>query len=271
MVRKYKIIMEYQSVLKRMSVELENPIKYYLDMGQDFIILNNLLDKKLNISFVKYQCLDCGSDEPIFAQGLCKKCYFENPSVGEWVMKPELSQAHLGIEHRDLSYEEEVQLQPHIVYLAKTSDIKVGVTRKTQVPTRWIDQGADEAIKVLETPNRFLAGQAEVFLKQHFTDKTGWQKMLKGISTDKNLLEAKEQVKNLLPEDLKGYFIENVEPLKIKFPVLQYPEKVKSINLNKMPEFEKTLKGIKGQYMIFDDGSVFNVRNHSGFVIKLKF
>ncbi|HFX17962.1 MAG TPA: DUF2797 domain-containing protein, partial [Flavobacteriales bacterium] len=180
--------MYYESVLKRMPTELDQPIRYYLDMGDDFIMVNHLLSNQLKIEFKGYQCLECGSDEPIFAQGLCKKCYFESPKVGEWVMKPELSTAHLGIEHRDLAFEQDVQLQPHIVYLAKTSDVKVGVTRKSQVPYRWIDQGADEAVAILETPNRFLAGQAEVLIKQHITDKTGWQKMLKGVTTDKQLL-----------------------------------------------------------------------------------
>jgi len=263
--------MYYESVLKRMPTELDKPVQYYLDMGDNFIIVNNLLEKNIQIEFKAYECLSCGHDEPIFAQGLCKKCYFESPQVGEWVMKPELSQAHLGIEHRDLSYEQEVQLQPHIVYLAKTSDIKVGVTRQTQVPYRWIDQGADQATAILKTPNRYLAGQAEVLIKQHITDKTGWQKMLKGISTDKDLLETKHQVKNYLTDELKKYWIEDSEIFEINYPVLKFPEKVKSINLKKTPKFEAKLTGIKGQYLIFENGQVFNVRNHSGFVVGISF
>jgi hypothetical protein len=215
--------------------------------------------------------LSCGKNEPVFAQGMCKKCYFESPQTGEWVMKPELSKAHLGIADRDLEFEREVQLQPHIVYLAKTGDIKVGVTRKSQVPYRWIDQGADEALPVLETPNRFLAGQAEVLIKQHITDKTGWQKMLKGIRTDKDLLSMKRQVKQYLTPELLRYWVEKEQILTIRYPVRQYPEKIKSINLNKISSFEGKLTGIKGQYLIFDDGRVFNVRNHSGFVVGLSF
>ena len=254
-----------------MPTELTEPVTYYLDAGDDFIILNNLLDKNLKIRFDSYECLSCGQDLPIFAQGMCKKCYFESPQVGEWVMKPELSQAHLGIEDRDLSYEQSVQLQPHIVYLAKTSDVKVGVTRKSQVPYRWIDQGADEALPILETPNRFLAGQAEVLIKQHITDKTGWQKMLKGIQSDKDILQVKSQVKTHLNDELMPYWLENSQAVKIEYPVIKHPEKVKSINLKKTPEFEGKLVGIKGQYLIFDDGRVFNVRNHSGYVIDLSF
>ncbi len=254
-----------------MPTELANPVNYFLDAGDDFIIVNNLLNKHLKIRFVGYECLSCGQDLPVFAQGMCKKCYFESPQVGEWVMKPELSRAHLGIEDRDLAYEQEVQLQPHIVYLAKTSDIKIGVTRKSQVPYRWIDQGADEALPVLETPNRYLAGQAEVLIKQYITDKTGWQKMLKGVSTDKDIFQAKEDIKKYLTKELLEYWIDENKPVKITYPVIKYPEKVKSLNLKKTPEFEAKLSGIKGQYFIFDDSSVFNVRNHSGFVVELSF
>jgi hypothetical protein len=263
--------MEYQSVLKRMPVELAEPVKYYLDMGDDFIILNHLIGKNLQVEFEKYQCLSCGEDLPVFSQGMCKTCYFESPHTGEWIMKPELSKAHLGIEDRDLNYEKEVQLQPHFVYLAKTSDIKVGVTRHSQIPSRWIDQGADEAMIIFETPNRFLAGQIEVFLKQYFTDKTGWQKMLKGVSTDKNLLEAKKQIEKNIPDEFQKYLKKETSPVKINYPIEHYPDKIKSINLNKTPHFDKKLIGIKGQYLIFEDGSVFNVRNHSGYVVNLKF
>ncbi len=259
--------MYYESVLRRMPTELGQPIQYYLDMGDDFIILNNLLGRKIHFSFKKYECLNCGQDLPVFAQGLCKKCYFESPQVGAWVMKPEKSQAHLGIEDRDLAYEQSVQLKPHIVYLAKTSDVKVGVTRKSQIPFRWIDQGADAALPILETPNRYLAGQAEVLIKQHITDKTGWQKMLKGISTDKDLLAIREEVKAYLSKDLINYWLEKPEILSLQYPVLKNPEKVKSINLEKMPDFKGVLSGIKGQYLIFDDGHVLNIRNHSGYVV----
>jgi len=264
-------MMQYQGVLKKMLTEFSQPIKYYLDMDEDFIVVNNLIGKSLKIKFMGYKCLNCGSDEPIFAQGMCKKCFFESPQVGEWVMKPELSKAHLGIEDRDLAFEQEVQLKPHVVYLAKTSDIKVGVTRKSQIPYRWIDQGADSAIKILEVPNRFLAGQAEVALKEHIKDKTGWQKMLKGISTDKDLLITKKQMKEFIPPDLQQYWLDSDKITVLQFPVDKYPEKIKSVNLKKSPEFESILTGIKGQYLIFEDGYVFNVRNQSGYVIELSF
>src|SRR5690606_32085347 len=114
------------------------------------------------------------------------------PQAADWITKPELSTAHLDQEDRDLEYEKKVQLKPHIVYLANSSNVKVGVTRKTQVPTRWIDQGAHEAIEIVEVPNRYLAGITEVALKDHVADKTNWRKMLKNDVDDENLFTWRE-------------------------------------------------------------------------------
>ena len=132
---------------------------------------------------------------------------------------PELSTAHLGIQDRDLAYEERVQLQPHIVYLALSSEVKVGVTRKTQVPTRWIDQGAHEAIEIVEVPNRYLAGITEVALKDFVADKTNWRKMLKNDIEDENLIEWRDKLKSHIPEEAKDYFIEHNEETHLHFPV----------------------------------------------------
>ncbi len=122
--------MNYQGVLKKMKTEYLDEIQYFLDMQSDFLHVNQLLNSEISISFVKYQCLQCELEKPIFRQGFCKSCFFETPNAGDWIMKPELSKAHLGIEDRDLEYEKSVQLQPHIVYLANSSNVKVGVTRK---------------------------------------------------------------------------------------------------------------------------------------------
>ncbi len=146
--------MNYQGVLKKMRTEIGSPVQYYLILENDFINLNQALDKYLEISFLKYECLNCHLDKPIFRQGFCKSCFFEIPQAADWIMRPELSKAHLDKEDRDLAFEKKMQLQPHIVYLANSSNVKVGVTRKDQIPTRWIDQGAHEAIEIVEVPNR---------------------------------------------------------------------------------------------------------------------
>lgn len=259
--------MLYEGVLRKMRTELSSPIQYYLVFENDFMNMNQALDKTLTIKFIKFQCLNCGNDRPIYRQGFCRSCFFETPAAGDWIMKPELSTAHLDKEDRDLAYEKRVQLQPHIVYLANSSNVKVGVTRKAQVPTRWIDQGAHEAIEIVEVPNRYLAGITEIALKEHVSDKTSWQKMLKNNIEDLDLVEWREKLKPYIPEEAADYFIADNSETHLEFPVLQYPVKVKSLNLDKTPSFSGVLKGIKGQYLIFEDQTVFNVRGSEGYFV----
>ncbi len=253
-----------------MQTELADPIQYYLIFDGDFLNLNQVLNKELTISFIKYQCLNCGEDRPIFRQGFCRTCFYEIPTAGDWIMRPELSTAHLDKEDRDLEYEKKVQLQPHIVYLANSSNIKVGVTRKSQVPTRWIDQGAHEAIEIVEVPNRYLAGVTEVALKEHIGDKTNWRKMLTNEVDDEDLVEYRNKLKKYIPDEASEYYIESNTETHLEFPVLQYPKKVKSLNLDKTPIYSGVLKGIKGQYLIFEDSTVFNVRGSEGYVVSLE-
>jgi hypothetical protein len=261
--------MIYEGVLTKMQTELANPIQYYLVFENSFLNLNQLLDKELEISFQGYQCLHCGKKKKIFRQGYCYDCYMSSASVGDWIMKPELSTAHLDIEDRDLDYERKVQLQPHIVYLALSSEVKVGVTRGTQIPTRWIDQGAVQAIPILELPNRYLAGITEVALKNNYADKTNWQKMLKNEVPQVDLIQERIKAGNFLPNEVRDYYAENNSLLyEFHYPVLTYPKKVASLSLDKTPFFQGKLSGIKGQYLLFQDGTVFNVRTFEGYVVK---
>jgi hypothetical protein len=261
--------MIYQGTLTKMQTELGNPIQYYLVFENSFLNLNQLLGKPMEIELQGYQCLNCGKAKKIFRQGFCYDCFMSSPAVGDWIMKPELSTAHLDIEDRDLAYEKRVQLQPHVVYLALSSEVKVGVTRKTQVPTRWIDQGAVQAIPIVEVPNRYLAGITEVALKNHFVDKTNWQKMLKNEVPNMDLITERNKVFDLLPKEVKDFFPKEAKIIQLNFPVLQYPAKVTSLNLDKTPNFSGTLTGIKGQYLLFEDGTVFNVRTYEGYVVKM--
>ena len=261
--------MIYQGTLSKMQTEFGNPIQYYLVFENSFLNINQLLGKDIEIEFQGYQCLNCGKEKKIFRQGFCYDCFMSSPAVGDWIMKPELSTAHLDIEDRDLAYEKRVQLQPHVVYLALSSEVKVGVTRKTQVPTRWIDQGAVQAIPIVEVPNRYLAGITEVALKNHFADKTNWQKMLKNEVPNMDLISERNKVLDWLPSEVKDYFQKEEKIIQLDFPVLQYPKKVTSLNLDKNPNFSGKLAGIKGQYLIFEDGTVFNVRTYEGYVVKM--
>lgn len=250
-----------------MKTEFAAPIQYFLVFENDFLQMNQLLDKNIKLEFLGYECLNCHEDKPIFRQGYCYDCFYKTPMTGDWIMRPELSTAHLEKEDRDLEYEKQVQLQPHVVYLANSSNVKVGVTRKSQIPTRWIDQGAHEAMEIVETPNRYLAGITEVALKAHIADKTNWRTMLKNEIKDENLAEIREKLKKFVPQEAQAYFLKDNKETELLFPVLRYPDKIKSLNLKKTLSYSGKLKGIKGQYLIFEDNTVFNVRNNEGFVV----
>src|SRR5690606_549717 len=169
--------MIFEATLTKMETEFANPVQYYMVFENNFLAVNALLDKTISITHIGYECLSCKLLVKIYRQGFCYYCFYRSAQAGVWIMRPELSTSHFDIADRDLEYEKRVQLQPHVVYLALSSELKVGVTRKTQVPTRWIDQGAVQALSVLEVPNRYLAGITEVALKNHFSDKTNFRKM----------------------------------------------------------------------------------------------
>jgi len=262
--------MTLSGTIRKMQTELKETVQYYLVFKDEFIHVNQLLNHQVTLKHVANECLNCGLDKKIWRQGFCYDCFSNIPQAGEWIMKPELSRAHLDEEDRDLEYEKRVQLKPHIVYLANSSNVKVGVTRNTQVPTRWIDQGAHEALAILETPNRYLAGITEVALKEKVADKTNWRKMLTNSIEDVDLLRFRESVLDFIPQEAQEFILPVKEETHINFPVLQYPKKVASVNLTKTPEHTGKLVGIKGQYFIFEDGKVMNIRSHEGFVVELK-
>ena len=264
--------MQYHGALHKMSTQYGSTVRYTLKVGGDLLLMNALIGREFSATFLGEHICFCGQLVPeVYRQNFCRECFFTKPEASPTIMKPELSKAHLGIAERDLEFEQRLQLQPHFVYLAKTDRIKVGVTRGTQRPYRWMDQGAAEAAVLLELPNRYLAGIAEVALKAHVADKTSWQKMLKNEVVEADLIAKMQALKAYLPEEVQPYFLEgNKEVYELEYPVLQFPVKVKSLNLIKEESFKGILKGIKGQYLIFEDGTVFNVRNNEGLVVSLE-
>ena len=257
----------FSGVLKKMTSIHDNPVRYIIDFDNDLIFLNQIIGKKIKIHKTGYCCLSCFENLQIFANGFCKKCFFESPIAGDWIMKPELSKAHLGIEDRDISYEKKVQLQNHIVYLSKTSGIKVGVTRSNNMSTRWIDQGAIEAVVLIEVPNRYLAGVAVVQLKEKFSDKTNWRKMLTSNFEEADIIKNKKIALDELGSEFEEFFKTDSEVMKFNYQIDKSIDSVKSVSLKKSDDIEGKLIGIKGQYLIFEDSSVFNVRSNEGYVV----
>jgi len=255
-----------------MQTELASPVQYKLPVGEDFVDMNALIGKEISMNFTgQINCISCGkTTKTSFNQGFCYNCLQTAPEASESVIRPELSKSHFGIA-RDMEWAEKHDLIDHFVYLAVSSEVKVGVTRNHQIPTRWIDQGASYTIKLAKTPNRHIAGVIEVFLKDHFTDKTNWRAMLKNeILEDFDLPAEKERVIHLLPSELQKYIDADNEVVSIEYPVEQYPEKITSIGFDKMPEIVGTLAGIKGQYLLFDDNRVLNIRKHNGYFLRVE-
>ena len=258
--------------LRKMSVSLEDTIRYDLNLIEN-IHVNELIGSTIQLNWNgQIICTCCGKNtKKSFGDGFCYACFISAPEATECTLRPELCRAHIG-EGRDPEWEQRNHNTPHIVYLAATDIVKVGVTRITQVPTRWIDQGASSAIRLAETPNRYEAGMLEVALKSFFADKTNWQRMLKNeIDESIDLIDEKWSLHDQLPADLTQFFTENDEIISLNYPVLQFPEKVKSLSFDKTPTISGKLVGIKGQYLLFEGGEVLNIRKHTGYSIEFNY
>lgn len=254
-----------------MLSELADSVKYSLPIGEKELEMNDFLGQEITLEYMgEIHCIKCGrKTNKSFSQGFCYPCFASAPETEECVLRPELCLAHEGVA-RDMVYAEKNCLTEQVVYLSVTSGLKVGVTRNTQVPTRWIDQGAVMAIELSRTPNRYTAGLVEVALKSHMQDKTNWRAMLKNdISFEGDIMEEKERAIELLPPELAVFRSENDQITHINYPVERYPAKVSSLNFDKDPLVKGVLAGIKGQYLIFDDDRVINIRKFGGYLVKI--
>ena len=260
--------MKMKGRILKMKTELKNPVEYHLPMDNEFLGMNQWIGKRIQFRFDgEIYCLDCGvQTKKSFNQGFCYSCFQNSPMSAECIIKPELCRAHLG-EGRDMEWEREHHLKDHYVYLAVSSGIKVGITRDTQVPTRWIDQGASYAVPIAKTPNRYLCGMIEVSLKEYLSDRTAWQRMLKNEIAHVDLIAKRSEIIKLVPDEYQEYLLTQEEILNIQYPVNEYPSKVKSLSFDKTRLIEGRLMGIKGQYLIFEEGQVLNIRKHQAYVL----
>ena len=262
--------MKFTGALNKMITMHETPVRYALSIGDDILQINGLIGKHLEFYFThKHICYCEKTVTKVYRNNFCYDCYFNNPAAGDAIFRPELSKAHLGIADRDLEFEQRYQLQPHIVYLANSGGLKVGVTRQAQKLTRWMDQGANQTIVLAETANRYEAGLIEIALKEHVADKTNWRNMLKNHIENIDLIEEKSRLGELLESDLQQFISADNTVYDFNYPVAEYPTKVSSVNFNKGDNFAGTLNGVKGQYLMFNNGNVFNVRSHEGYLVDL--
>ncbi|BCE01709.1 DUF2797 domain-containing protein [Marinicellulosiphila megalodicopiae] len=271
----------YSGVVEKMLNRQQNPIQYQFVIGQSNIPLNALIGKEIRLSHQGViRCLHCKKQiNKSYGQGYCYDHFMQLASNDSCMMSPEKCHFEQGT-CRDNRFAESVCNQGHYVYLANTSEVKVGITRSSQIPTRWMDQGAKQAMVIARVSTRHLAGCVEVIFKQFIADKTNWRNMLKGDAQlmdlnairDECLFKSREQVQSL--QEKYGLvaiqMFEHGEVVEFNFPVNQYPEKITSLNLDKNPEIQGCLKGIKGQYLIFDTG-VINIRKYSGYELTIEY
>lgn len=271
--------MEITGNLRKLTPTLAEPVQYSLPVGDEDIPLNALIGQTVSLTYLdEINCVHCGrKTKKSFQQGYCYPCFQSLAECDSCLIKPELCHYHEGT-CREPSWGEEHCFQDHYVYLANTSGIKVGITRQTNIPTRWLDQGASQTLPIYKVRDRLISGKVEVILKNHVADKTAWQRMLKGEPEKMDLIGKRDELNEECSQELRGLmqemgddaiiFLFDEKVIDIHYPVEQYPEKVTSLNFDKTPDIKGKLLGIKGQYLIFDSG-VLNIRKFSGYKIQI--
>ncbi|TMO26504.1 MULTISPECIES: DUF2797 domain-containing protein [unclassified Pseudoalteromonas] len=267
-----------QGTIRKLKSTLTSPVEYQLPIGDELVSLNDYIGKPLTLTFTgNIFCCNCGKKtKKSYSQGHCFVCMRKLASCDMCIMKPETCHFDKGT-CREPQWGEENCMIPHYVYLANTSGLKVGITRHTQIPTRWIDQGATQALPIFKVQTRLQSGLVEVALAEFIADKTNWRNMLKGQS---EAIDLKAAARELIPQidaklsELAELFgataIEKLDEgvVELDYPVSEYPSKISSFNFDKAPEVSGILKGIKGQYLIFDTG-VINIRKFTSYEISL--
>ncbi len=266
--------------IRKMRVELKEPVGYAWQSGGDELSVNDWLGKRLSMEFTgRINCIHCDRvTKKSFSQGYCYPCFQRLAQCDTCIIKPEKCHFSAGT-CREPEWGDTHCNIDHVVYLANTSGVKVGITRGTQVPTRWIDQGATQARPIARVSTRHQSGLLEILLAQHVADKTAWQTMLKGNGAPVDLGVYQEELAQRCAEGIAGLqeahglqaiqWLESTSTVAIDYPVLEWPVKVSSLNLDKTPRIEGTLMGIKGQYMMFDSG-VINIRKYGGYNLEVK-
>lgn len=258
--------MIYKGILRDLSPAIgEETVVYYLQIGEQKVPLNPLIGGQIRLAFEgEKRCIYCDrKSNKLFNNGYCWPCFQKLARNDLCQVKPHLCHYETC---REQEWGDAHCMIPTYVYLAKSSDVKVGITRN--IPGRWMDQGAVEAIPIALVPTRKMAGDLELFLSQHMPDKTNWRKMLKGDVVATPLLEVREKVLGLIPEEFRGYILSDQQVRTFNYPVSELPEKIASHDIEKAPA-QGRLLGIKGNYLILDTG-VLNVNKFTGYLVSFE-
>jgi len=276
-------VTEFDGQLNKMLATLPEQdavVSYQMVLGGHRVPLNPLIGAPIQLIYAgEILCQNCQrKTKKSYSGGFCFPCAQKLAQCDLCFMKPELCHFAQGT-CREPEWGEQVCMQDHIVYLANSSGLKVGITRISQIPTRWLDQGATQALPIFRVNSRYHSGLLEVLFKQHVSDRTDWRKMLRGPAEaidltehrDRLLTECADNIGDLqrqLGEEAIAMLIDE-KALEITYPVQQYPQKISSLNFDKTPEITGQLLGIKGQYLILDNG-VLNIRKFSGYQVTMK-
>lgn len=267
--------------LGKMRVELDSEVRYQLPLDDHLLDLNPLIGQNLRLEYGgTIHCSHCGrKTNKSFNQGYCYLCFSKLAQCDSCIVSPEKCHYHQGT-CREPSWGEQFCMTDHIVYLANSSGVKVGITRASQIPTRWIDQGAVQALPILRVKTRQQSGLVEDVIRQHVADKTNWRAMLKNSVDEVDLIAKRDELLDLCKVELNAladrFGINAIQPLDdaevvaINYPVIEYPTKVTSFNFDKTPVVEGKLMGIKGQYLILDTG-VINIRKFTAYDVTVRY
>ncbi|MCY1281884.1 hypothetical protein D9M68_336920 [compost metagenome] len=268
-----------RGALSKMAAQLDAPVQYAFRLGDERVAVNPLLGQRLRLEYLgAIHCSHCGRrTKTSFAQGYCYPCMQKLAQCDVCIMSPEKCHYDQGT-CREPAWGEQFCMTDHVVYLANSSGIKVGITRATQIPTRWLDQGASQALPILRVATRQQSGLVEDLLRSQVPDRTNWRALLKGDAEPLDLIAIREQLFDRCAEGLQAlqqrFGLQAIQPLAdaevvtIRYPVEAYPAKISSFNLDKEPVAEGTLLGIKGQYLMFDTG-VINIRKYTAYQLAI--
>lgn len=270
-----------EGCVAKMKTQLGEVVQYALPLAHQLVELNPLIGQTIKLEFTgTIQCVACSRlTKKSFNQGYCYPCFKKLAQCDTCIMSPERCHFAAGT-CREPEWGEANCNIDHFVYLANTSGLKVGITRHSQIPTRWIDQGASQALPIARVSSRYLSGLLEVQIGKSVADKTAWQTMLKGAPAPMDLVAKRDELKALYASELAQLhevhglqsiqWLDDQAPVDINFPMTTYPEKVKALNFDKQTTVEGCLMGIKGQYLLFDTG-VLNIRKFGGYELRLSF
>ncbi|MFC4863976.1 DUF2797 domain-containing protein [Pseudomonas sp. JS3066] len=268
-----------RGALSKMSVRLEAPVQYGFRLGEADIAVNPLIGRQLRLEFLgAIHCTHCGrKTKKSFSQGYCYPCFTKLAQCDSCIVSPEKCHFDEGT-CREPEWGERFCMTDHVVYLANSSGIKVGITRAGQVPTRWIDQGASQALPIVRVATRQQSGFVEDLLRSKVADRTNWRAMLKGEAPSLDLPAIRDELLDQLADGIRALQdrfglqaiqpVRDILPIEISYPVDAYPTKVVSFDLDKTPVVEGTLRGIKGQYLILDTG-VINLRKYTAYQLAI--